>query len=364
MIKARIIKNSRNEDTTEVSYLNFKGSCPGGASTGKSEVKAFNNNINDEVKTFNKISNKLEKVEIKEFDDLKNIEKLLEKFGANLNISTEFAILHSKGGYKWLSKNRKFPKPLGNVIGGGAHLKGKGTNFQEFLVVDNNSKTFFDSAITNKKIHRDLREELEGYDFKGEMTDEGAWAPKGIDNEDVLKLVKKVAKKHKADVGLDIAASEFYKNKKYVYNEFTLSRDEQIDFVNNLIKKYNLYYVEDPLEENDFEGFSHIKKKNLVCGDDLITTNVERLKKAIDSINSVIIKPNQIGSLINMKKTIDFAKKNKIKTIFSHRSGETMDTALSHLALGFNADHIKVSVFGKERESKINELIKIEKKLH
>jgi enolase len=367
MIKAKIIKNSRGEKTTEVDYKGFKGSCPSGASTGKTEEKKFKEKIENAVKDFNKISKQLEKLEIKEFDNLKYVEELLKKFGSNIHISTEFAILHAKGGYKWISNNKKFPKPLGNVVGGGAHLRGEGTNFQEFLVVDNHSKTFLDSAFTNKKIHRELGEEFESFDgFRREMTDEGAWAPKGIDNEDVLALVKKVARKNKADIGLDIAASEFFENGKYKYNEFTLNRDEQIDFVNRLIKKYNLYYVEDPLEESDFDGFSHINKKHLVCGDDLTTTHVDLLKKAVEknSINSIIIKPNQVGSLIGMKDTVEYAKKNKIKTIFSHRSGETLDNALAHLALGFSADHIKISVFGKERESKIDELIRLERSIN
>ena len=365
MIKASIIENSRKEKTTQVDYNGFIGSCPSGASTGKNETPIFRKKIDTEVKEFNQIAKSLEKIEINKFGDLKLIEEKLKDFGANIIISTEFAILHSKQGYKWINSLIDFPKPLGNVIGGGAHFKGKGTSFQEFLVVDNNSKSFLDSSLTNKKIHLELREELEVYDnkFNGEMTDEGAWAPTQLEDEDVLKIVFNVAKKYNANIGLDIASSQFFKDGKYHYRKNVLTKDEQIDFVNSLIKKYNLFYVEDPLDETDFEGFSYIHKKGLIVGDDLTCTKKELLQKAVhyNSINSLIIKPNQVGSLVKMKETVEYAQANKIKTVFSHRSGETMDTALSHLALGFNADFLKVSVLGKEREANIKEIIKIEK---
>jgi len=208
MIKASIIENSRKEKTTQVDYNGFIGSCPSGASTGKNETPIFRKKIDTEVKEFNQIAKSLEKIEINKFGDLKLIEEKLKDFGANIIISTEFAILHSKQGYKWINSLIDFPKPLGNVIGGGAHFKGKGTSFQEFLVVDNNSKSFLDSSLTNKKIHLELREELEVYDnkFNGEMTDEGAWAPTQLEDEDVLKIVFNVAKKY--NIQLDGKLSE------------------------------------------------------------------------------------------------------------------------------------------------------------
>src|SRR6185437_5812656 len=126
--------------------------------------------------------------------------------------------------------------------------------------------------------------------------------------------------KLKINLGLDIASSSFYKNKRYNYNDKSLSREEQADYINELIEKYNLFYVEDPLEQNDFSGFAKIKKKNLVVGDDLTATHMNRLKKAIKnkSINAIIVKPNQNGSLLELWEIIKFCKKNKIKTILSH----------------------------------------------
>ncbi|MDP3918691.1 MAG: enolase C-terminal domain-like protein, partial [Nanoarchaeota archaeon] len=169
-----------------------------------------------------------------------------------------------------------------------------------------------------------------------------------------------------------IAASEFYSNGKYNYKNFskdqtkkTLTPKEQIALVNSWIKKYKLAYVEDPLHEEDFKGFSQLDKKTLICGDDLLTTNLTRLKKALrnKSVNSMIIKPNQIGSLIKTKKVVDFAHSQGIKTIISHRSGETLDNTISHLAVAWNIPYIKTGIYGKEREVKLKELLKIENEI-
>ncbi len=135
-------------------------------------------------------------------------------------------------------------------------------------------------------------------------------------------------------------------------------------FVLQLIKDYNLAYVEDAFEENDFASFYRLKRwvknKSLICGDDLISTNLKRLRKGRNSVNSVIIKPNQIGSLIETKNVVDFAKKNKIVPVISHRGGETMDATIAHLAVGWEIPIIKCGIYGKERVAKIKELIKIE----
>jgi enolase len=137
-----------------------------------------------------------------------------------------------------------------------------------------------------------------------------------------------------------------------------------------LIERYNLVYVEDPLDEEDFSGFKELmakikNKDTMIVGDDLTTTNIHRTERAFraGAINAMIIKPNQIGSLIEVKKVVEFCKKNKIKTIFSHRSGETMDYILADLAFGFQADYIKTGIYGRERLIKLKRLIDIEKKM-
>ena len=169
-------------------------------------------------------------------------------------------------------------------------------------------------------------------------------------------------------LGLDIAASSFYKRKKYQYENPMLKRteEEQLDYITNLIKNFKLFYIEDPLGEENFENFAKLTKKypnSLIVGDDLTTTNPARFEKAIKekSINAIIVKPNQIGSLIEVKKVCELAKKNNIKIIFSHRSGETNETILADLAVGFGADFFKCGITGKEREVKIKRLIEIER---
>lgn len=145
--------------------------------------------------------------------------------------------------------------------------------------------------------------------------------------------------------------------------------NQQVEYVANLINKYDLFYVEDPLEENDFKGFKKlmkkIKNKCLIVGDDLIATSPNRLKKAIKnkSVNAVIVKPNQIGSMIKLKEVIDICKNNKIKIIISHRSGESEDYTIADFAIGFQADFIKTGIYGKVRESKLKRIIEIERNL-
>ena len=132
-----------------------------------------------------------------------------------------------------------------------------------------------------------------------------------------------------------------------------------------MIKKYDLYYVEDPLHQDDFLGFAYINKKALVVGDDLIATDIERLKRAVHlhAVNGFIVKPNQIGSLYKLKEIVNYGKENNIVPVISHRSGETMDVTISHLSVGLEIPIIKTGVSGKEREIKLNELVRIEEEI-
>ena len=146
------------------------------------------------------------------------------------------------------------------------------------------------------------------------------------------------------------------------------TKDEQSFYMSSLVKNFNLFYMEDPFEEEDFASFTALLKKypnTLIVGDDLTVTNIKRLEKAIEmkSINAIIVKPNQNGSLIQVKSICELAKKKNIKIVFSHRSGETEENILADLAFGFQADFFKCGITGKERESKIKRLIEIEKKL-
>ena len=375
-IKARAILNSKSIKTIEVEVTdkdNFKAtaSVGTGTSTGKYEVNAFpKKGINYTINYFNNIlRNKLQNLTISNFDDLEKIERIfnaedytekLDKLGGNIIVSTEFAILKalSKGDvWKVLnSKAKKIPTPLCNVIGGGHHAGINSPDIQEFLLLPQ-TKKFEEALWANISLYHKLDKELTKRNFDGRKTIEGAYCP-DMNNIEILNILSKVtekfSKENKIDIGIgiDVAANSLWNGRKYQYKKFAkfkqkknLNREEQIEFMEKLIKNYNLIYVEDPLNEDDFEGFSQLNNKTcLITGDDLTTTNPERIKMADKKISAVIIKPNQIGSLLKTKEVIDFARKNKITPVISHRSGETEDNILAHLAVGFDCPIIKTGI--------------------
>ena len=182
------------------------------------------------------------------------------------------------------------------------------------------------------------------------------------------KFRERIEKEYKVKInlGIDLAASGLWNGRKYQYRNYSrfrqkrvLSREDQIGFVKKLINNYDLKYVEDPLHDEDIDGFKELKGDCLIVGDDLIATNLDRIRMAQEAINGVIIKPNQIGSLLKAKAVVDFARNKKMKIIVSHRSGETEDSVLAHLAVGWEADYIKTGIVGGERTAKLNELLRI-----
>jgi len=203
---------------------------------------------------------------------------------------------------------------------------------------------------------------------------EGGWAP-NIKTEDALEIMLRACNELSEEleveckVGVDVAASSLWSSKEnhYVYTRDEIKRDpgEQLDFIQHIIKTYNLVYVEDPFHEEDFEGFAQLTKrvKNcLICGDDLFVTNKERLAHGIKmgAANAIIIKTNQVGTITDAWETVRLAKKNQYTPIMSHRSGETADAHLAHLSVAFQCPIIKTGVVGGERVVKINELLRIE----
>jgi|TARA_B100001971_G_C18246766_1_gene574854 enolase len=381
---AKVVKNSRKEDTIQVTIKtkflkNFKTSAPSGKSKGKYEVKPYAISLKKDVNFINQLDiNSINNLGISGFEDLRAIEKLVaRKIGGNSLFALEASILKAVAGenkqelYEFLGAGKKLPYLVGNAVGGGLHSVGKKgirPDFQEFLFIGE-GKTIKESVEINKKAYQIIRKLLKAK----KRNDEGAWET-DKNNEEVLEIMNKVRKiikdKHKKgiEIGLDVAASSFYKNKKYVYKNKAqnFSKSEQVNYIKELIKKYNIYYIEDGLEENDFSGFAKLRKtKGFIVGDDLTTTNPGRLKKAIrlKAINAIIVKPNQIGSLIKTKEVIDLAHKYNIKTIISHRSGETMDNTIADLAVSWDCDFIKTGISGKVREAKLKRLVKIEKRL-
>ncbi len=381
-IGAKIVKDSRREKTILVWVKTKKGKfvtiSPSGKSTGKFEVKSYSRSLENEVKYINRLD--VDKLNIKKFKDLKKIENYV-KLGGNSLFALEASLLKALAAeneselYEFLGGRRIRMGSVGNAVGGGLHNKGvknKKPDIQEFHFISK-SKSF----IENVKIN-DVAYKMVGRIINArKRNDEGAWET-DVSNEEVLeamRLVRNVMRKRgvKVEVGLDIAANSFF-NKTYRYTNpgMILNDDQQVEYVASLIERYDLFYVEDGLEENDFKGFKELLKKvkkipskSLIVGDDLTTTNPKRLLKAIKnkSINAIIVKPNQIGSLLKVKEVIDIAKEHNVKTIISHRSGESMDNTIADLGVGFGVDYIKTGIYGKVRRSKLKRLMKIEKKL-
>ncbi len=265
----------------------------------------------------------------------------------------------------------KMPMPVGNCIGGGLHskfIKGKRPDFQEFLLIPK-EKTYSRAVTINLRAYEMAKKLLRAR----KRNDENAWMT-NKPNEEVLDILKTVARKYKLRIGLDVAASSFYDKGYYLYKNKELIRDkiDQSDYIERLIKKFGIFYIEDGMHEDDFSGFKEIlntvsknRTKSLVVGDDLTTTNLKRVHRAVrgGAINAMIIKPNQIGSILEVKKVVEFCKKNHIIMIFSHRSGETMDDTLADYCVGFGGNYMKSGIYGRERLIKIKRVMEIEKAL-
>lgn len=390
-INLRKIIDSRGNATVEADIITNDGfgraAAPAGASTGTFEAQAWpNNDVNlgitnareniipsligitsNDQKTFDNA--------IKGIDGTDNLQNVGGNIAVALSLACAKAAADSKNIplFEHVSKTKSYsiPAPMSNVLGGGAHAIG-GTDIQEYLVTsfDNDVNTAIETnAAVHKEVARMLKEKFPNIALgKG---DEGAWvAP--LENVEALELVTKaVDNVHKETgveirTGLDVAASEFYKKGKYVYKEQTLTPEEQVDFMLGLIEEYDLHSVEDPLDQNDFESWASLTDQTdaLIIGDDLYVTNSERLKQGIEkkSTNSILIKPNQIGTLTDTIETVNMAKDSDMATVISHRSGETTDTSIAHLGVAFESHAIKTGIMGGERIAKLNELVRISEK--
>ena len=268
-------------------------------------------------------------------------------------------------------RGENFPIPLGNVVGGGEHAA-DATDIQEFLVAPIGAPNVADAVFANAAVHGEVADLLEERGVPSGKGDEGAWAP-SIDDAEAFEIVEEAVSTVEADVGfdigfgLDVAAAELYDADAdvYEYSDTTRDTDEQVDYIAELVTEYDLVYVEDPLDENDYEAFAdltdRVGDRTLICGDDLFVTNTERLADGIEqgAANSILIKPNQIGTLTDAFDAIELATHNGYESVVSHRSGETEDTTIAHLAVATDAPFIKTGAVGGERTAKLNELIRI-----
>lgn len=421
-IKASKVYDSRGKATIEVT-INFNStsvsaSAPNGTSRGKKEVIDFSRKgVDYSIELVNKVGAEIlsKGLKFESFEDLAKIEEIIRKydsssdyriFGGNAVYALEAAMLKAIAKANELetwqlleSKAKakpKMPLPLGNCIGGGKHIKeSEKPEFQEFLLTPR-TKKFFEAVFINREAYKRAKEFLQK---KGKLTgltiENALFGP--FSNEEALSILEEVRESIKEsfgiklELGVDIAATSFYSKSKnaYYYSkparpaqpaqpvELTkpaksirpaiLSASAQLDYISELIKKHGLFYVEDPFHEDDFESFSRLSAitKCLIVGDDLTCTNAEIIKKAIacKAIKGVIIKPNQAGSLIATKQAFDLARRAGLKTIISHRSGETEDDFIADLAVGWQADFIKAGIIGKEREAKLKRVVAIEKSL-
>ena len=380
-VDAKAIKDSRKERTVLVKIKtnvgSFSASAPNGKSKGKHEAKPYKKDLEGDINALKSLSEYFSGDIIEKFGDLKRIEDIVEgHVGANTTFALESAVLKAMAKEQkkkiWQLINpdaRKLPRLVGNCVGGGKHsslVGNKRPDFQEFELIPK-TKTVAEAYKKNieaqKEVERLLKKEDEH--FKGNKNDENAWKT-SLNEKKILDILKTT----KIPLGLDVASSSFYRRKKYRYENPVLERtpEEQLFYLSNLINNLGIFYVEDPFEEEDFEGFAKLLKKcpgSLIVGDDLTVTNLKRLKKAVEkkAINSLIIKPNQNGSLVEVADVCRYAKENGIQTIFSHRSGETEENILADLAFGFQADFLKTGISSKVREVKIKRLIEIEKGL-
>jgi len=394
-IEGKILYNSRGNKTIEIDVKSegkFLGRvcAPSGASVGKYEAVSFPNEKPEE--SLRIIQENSQKFIGLESSDLKGIHDALKsldnstnysKIGGALAFAVTIASMESAAKaaeqplFKILSPESsfKFPFPLGNILGGGAHA-GPGTpDIQEILVCATGSKTIEDAIETNLSVHKELRHILEKEDpnFTNGRGDEGGWAPK-LENEKALEVSAKACENlgftlgKEVSLGVDFASSTQWneEKQKYVYDRagFENSTGEQIDFASNIIEKYKLIFAEDTVHEEAFEDMAEITAKfpnTMVTGDDLIVTNKEILTKAIElkSCNAAILKVNQAGSLYDALEFAKVANQNNIRLITSHRSGESTDSQISHIGIATKSKMLKVGVVGGERIAKLNELLRL-----
>ena len=394
-LTGRILYNSRGSKTIEIDIITdnkFLGRvcAPSGASVGKYEAVSFPDGKPEQSLAIINENNK--KFIGCDASDLKLIHDTIKSIDASENYSEiggacAFAITIAAAEstakaldiplYKIINKNDelKFPFPIGNILGGGAHA-GPGTpDIQEILVASIGAKTVREAIDMNLQVHKELRKLIQKEDpyFTNGRGDEGGWAPK-FDNEKALEISTKAIENlgftlgKEIALGVDFASSTQWNEDKgkYIYDRAGFENDpgEQIEFAAKIIEKYKLIYAEDAVHEEAFDDMAVLTKKfpdRMITGDDLTVTNTKILNKAIEhgACNAAILKVNQAGSLFDALEFAKMANENNIKLITSHRSGESTDSQISHIGVGTKSKLLKVGIVGGERVAKLNELIRL-----
>lgn len=392
----RKVFNSRGEETIEADVITTSGfgrvAAPAGKSRGKTEVVYYpQGGVDQAIKKVEELvapevvglnadyQEEIDKT-LHEIDGSKDFKVIGGNTAFAISLANAEAAANSYGSllFQYLGGHvaHELPYPLGNAISGGQHTQGKSPDIQEFLVLPFGAESFLEAATANIQVHRKIGEALKKKDklFSGGKSDEGAWVANIGDLEafDILANACEGVSNElgfECGLGIDVAASSLWngKGKSYVYERERKKRNsgEQLDFILELIEKYRLVYVEDAFHEEDFKSFAELTKKAkdcLICGDDLFTTNNERLSRGIkmQAANAVIIKVNQIGTLTDASETVELARRNGYVPVMSHRSGDSCDWHIAHLAVAFKCPVIKTGIVEGARIAKINELIRIE----
>ena len=398
----REILDSRGNPTVEVDVILECGiigraSVPSGASTGDREALEMRDNDNrymgkGVLKAVSHVNSELRNLVIGM--DALNQQKIdyamidldgtddKSRLGANAILGVSMAVLKAAAKYKGLPLYRYvgngtiLPIPMMNIINGGAHADNK-LDFQEFMIIPQRD-TIKERLRVGSEVFHHLKNVLKAKGLTTGVGDEGGFAPDLKSNSEgfdlIIEAIKCAGYEPGKDVylAIDVAASEFFKDGKYELagEGRSLSTLELINFYEELVNKYPIISIEDPVDENDWDGFrlitEKLKDRVQLVGDDLFVTNKKCLQKGIDKKagNAILLKVNQIGTITETLETIELAKKNNYKTIISHRSGETEDTTIADLAVGLNLGQIKTGSMSRtDRICKYNRLIRIEEEL-
>ncbi len=305
------------------------------------------------------------------------------KLGANAILAVSLAVCDAASKYFDMEKyqyiggirSKSLPRPMMNILNGGAHADNK-IDVQEFMIVPTKSSSFKEYTIMCATVYHTLKKIMKSKGLNSNVGDEGGVAPNLSSTREALDLIIEAIKVagykpgEDIQIALDVAASELYKDGKYKIEGSTKTTSEMIKFYEELVKDYPIISIEDPLAEEDWEGFQEMTRalgeKVQIVGDDLFVTNPKRLQKGINQKagNAVLVKLNQIGTLTETLETIKIAQENGYNVVISHRSGETDDTTISDLSVAVGAKYIKTGAPARgERVAKYNRLIRIEEQV-
>ena len=398
----REILDSRGNPTVEVDVILESGimgraAVPSGASTGVREalelrdkedrymgkgvlkaVEHVNNELRNLVIGMDALDQKALDYAMIELDGTEN----KERFGANAILGVSMAAMKAAANfkglplYKYIGNGTTLPVPMMNIINGGAHADNK-LDFQEFMIIPQRD-TIKERVRVGAEVFHNLKKVLNEKGLATGVGDEGGFAPDLNSNSEGFELIIEAIKRagyipgKDVCLGIDVAASEFYEDGKYnlVGEGRSLTTEELVNFYEELCSKYPIISIEDPVDENDWEGFRLVTEKLgdkiQLVGDDLFVTNKKCLQMGIDNHagNAILLKVNQIGTITETLETIELARKDGYKTVISHRSGETEDTTIADLAVGLNLGQIKTGSLSRtDRICKYNQLMRIEEEL-